>query len=127
VTVQHLRLAPDNGATTFAEGHMATEALRIELAEVEDLAALVDEVRQSRQPRILRQDGEDVAVLAPAGGSGGTTRRARLLRRPTAEEIARSRTGIEAAAGSWSDVDTDVLKQELARQREVKTRPPVEL
>ncbi len=32
-----------------------------------------------------------------------------------------------AAAGSWSDVDTDELKKHIYESRAISTRPPVEL
>jgi hypothetical protein len=87
---------------------MAREALTIELADVADLSALVDEVRRSRRPRILRQDGEDVAVLIPTATPKRPGGKARHLRPPTEQEVARSRAGIEAAMGSWQDIG-DVL------------------
>ena len=34
--------------------------------------------------------------------------------------------GIEAAAGTGNDVDTEELKKEFRRQRDVTTRPPDE-
>jgi hypothetical protein len=106
---------------------MASEAHAVELAEIGDLAALVAEVRRSRRPRILRQDGEDVAVLVPALNSGLSRSHVAHLRPPTAAEVARSRVGIEASAGSWKDVDAEALKRDLRRQRDLVTRPPVEL
>ena len=107
---------------------MASEVRTIDIADVGDLGTLVEEIRRSRTPRILRHDGEDVAVLmplaTPAQRSGA---RGSRLRPPTAEEIARSQAGIKKAAGSWQDIDAERLKDELRRQRAIVTRPPVEL
>ena len=107
---------------------MASEARTIDIADISDLGTLVDEVRRSRTPRILRRDGEDIAVLMPLTRTAQLTsaRRARL-HPPTTTEIARSQAGIRTAAGSWKEVDVDNLKEDLARQRAVVTRPPVEL
>ena len=106
---------------------MASNAPGIEVAEISALAGLVDEVRRSRRPRILRRDGEDVALLIPAPSHGARPARAGRLRPPTAEDVARSRAGIEAAAGTWKDIDVEALSRELRRQRDITTRPPVEL
>ena len=106
---------------------MAVERTFIEVADVSDLAALVDEVRRSQRPTVLRQHGEDVAILSPARGTRRGTRRSSPLRGPTEAEVARSRAGILAAAGAWKDIDTETLKAELRRQRDVNTRPPVDL
>jgi hypothetical protein len=110
------------------EREMASEARTIDVADVGDLGTLVEEVRRSRTPRILRQDGEDVAVLMPlAPTTQHANARSARLRPPTAAEIARSQAGIRTAAGSWQDVDVKNLKEDLARQRAVVTRAPVEL
>ena len=106
---------------------MASEARGIELADVSDLAALVDEVRRSRHPRILRQNGEDVALLMPVVRPERQRSHVSHPRPPTEAEITRSRAGIMAAAGSWQDVDVEALKRDFHRQRDVTTRPPVEL
>jgi len=106
---------------------MAVEPAIREIEEGSDLAALVDEVRRSQRPTVLRQHGEDVAILLPARGARRSTRRSSRLRPPTEAEVARSLAGIEAAAGTWKDIDTEALKSELRRQRDVVTRPPVEL
>jgi hypothetical protein len=106
---------------------VASEARTIELTDIDDLAALVEEVRRSRHPRILRRNGEDVAVLMPTTMPGSGRARVTRLRPPTAAEVARSRAGIEAAVGTWNDIDTEALKRNLRRQRDVRTRPPVEL
>jgi hypothetical protein len=106
---------------------MAREVPTIELADITDLAALVDEVHRSHRPRILRHNGEDVAVLLPTTALRRRRSRVAALRPPTAAEVARSRAGIEAAVGTWSGSDTEALKKEFRRQREVTTRPPVKL
>jgi hypothetical protein len=80
---------------------MASEALSIEVTDITDLGALVDEVRRSRQPRVLRRGGEDVAMLIPTKAPKKSEHRASRVRPPTPEEVARSRAGIEAATGTW--------------------------
>jgi hypothetical protein len=107
---------------------MVSEARTIDVADVGDLGTLVEEIRRSRTPRILRHDGKDVAVLMPLTGTPGRSGAgSRHLRPPTAGEITRSRAGIRDAAGSWQDIDAEKLKDELRHQRAVVTRSPVEL
>jgi hypothetical protein len=107
---------------------MASDARTIDVADIGDLGTLVEEVRRSRTPRILRHDGEDVALLMPlATTARRASARGSRLRPPTAEEVARSRAAIEEAAGSWRDMDVGTLKDDLRRQRAVVTRPPIEL
>ena len=101
---------------------MASEARAIDVADVGDLGTLVEEIRRSGTPRILRHDGEDVAVLVPVSNAERRHPNVAHLRCPTAEEIQCSRAGIKAAAGSWKDVDTEGLRRELRRQRNVITR-----
>jgi hypothetical protein len=62
-------------------------------------------------------------VLVPTVAPKRPGRKAQHLRAPTEAEISRSKAGIQAAMGSWTDVDTETLKQELRNQREIVTRP----
>ena len=45
---------------------MASELTPIDITTMPELAQLADEVQQTRQPRRLRRDNEDVAILMPA-------------------------------------------------------------
>jgi hypothetical protein len=45
---------------------MASELRPVDLKNAPSLRDLVDEVRKTNQARIIRADGEDVAVLMPA-------------------------------------------------------------
>jgi hypothetical protein len=93
---------------------MESEARTIDVADVGDLGTLVEEIRRSRTPRILRRDGEDVAVLMPLTGTPGRSGGG-------------GPAGIRDAAGLWQDIDAEKLKDELRHQRAVVTRSPVEL
>jgi hypothetical protein len=106
---------------------VVSEVQSIELADIDDLAALVDDVRRSGRSRILRRDGEDVAVLMPAGNEANRRSRSTRRAQPTVAEVKRSQAGIKAAIGSWKDVDADTLKDELRSQRNIATRPSVDL
>ena len=44
---------------------MTSEPLPIDLADIPALASVVEEVRRTRRPRLIRRNGEDVALLTP--------------------------------------------------------------
>jgi hypothetical protein len=98
---------------------MAERASSIDISDMPDLLRVVEEVRASNKPRELTRDGETLAVLSPTGGR----RSKRRTREPTAEELASFRS----AAGSWADVDTDKLVEEIYETRRRSIRPPIDL
>ena len=110
---------------------MATEFKPIDISNTPELVRLVEEVRATREPRVLRRDGEDLAVLTPI--SPTSTRRAarakggRVKAAVDAAAVARSRAGILAAAGSWKDVDIEAFKRYVRERRAISSRPAVEL
>jgi hypothetical protein len=98
---------------------MATDFKPIDISNAPELVRLAEEVRASREPRVLRRHGEDLAVLVPVPAAP----RRRGFRNKTAADYAAFR----GAAGSWKDVDIDRFLTELYESREHSTRPPVEL
>ena len=44
---------------------MANEPKRIDISSMPELLSIAHEVQRTNEPRILREDSEDVAVLAP--------------------------------------------------------------
>ena len=44
---------------------MARELKRIDISNVPELLRIVEEVRSSEEPRVLRRDSEDLAILSP--------------------------------------------------------------
>ncbi len=95
---------------------MATELSPIDIRQVPELAHLVEEVRQSRQPRRITRDNEDLAVLMPAA----PVSRRRRDATPSAADLAAFR----AAAGSWKDhLDPETFKRER-QELQVDDTPP---
>lgn len=87
----------------------------IEISRMPELVRLVEEVRRTRKPRVLRRRKEALAVLRPI--------RAKRVTR-------KSKKNFEAflsSAGSWKDVDTDKLVRDIYESRKISSRPPVEL
>jgi hypothetical protein len=86
----------------------------IDIGDDPALLRIVEEVRAGNKPRVLRKDGEDLAMVVPL------PRRKKLpLKKPTAADLAAFRS----AVGAWGDLDTDALIENTYRAREEGTRP----
>ncbi len=98
----------------------AARALKpINISHIPDLLRIAEEVRKTNEPRLLRRDDEDLAIVVPAARY--TKRRAPRERTKASYEAFRS------AAGGWKDVDTDKLIADIYADRRMSDRPPVEL
>src|SRR5947209_5575002 len=97
---------------------MAEHMKPIGIGDDPALLRALEEVRTGHEPRILRHDGEDLAMVVPL--SRRTKRRGRTLSKEDYEAF-------RSAAGSWADVDTDALIERIYEMRRRSTRPPVDL
>lgn len=97
---------------------MTRELQSIDISNSPDLLRLAREIQVSREGRVLRRNGEDVAILLPVRKPA--TKRSRKKSRESAYEAFR------AAAGSWADVDIDQFLKDNARSRRISSRPRVE-
>ena len=95
---------------------------RIDVTNLPDLVRLAEEVRASQEPRMLTRDHEALAILMPAGAPVKRGRR-RLPKGKTKADY----EAFRSAAGGWKDVDTDKLLEDIYRDRDITTRPPIEL
>jgi len=93
---------------------MAEQPKSIDISDVPDILRLAEEVRRAGEPRVLRRDGEDLAMVVPMPHPRKTR-----LKKPTAEDYAAFRS----AVGSWADIDTDKLIEDIYRARGEGTRP----
>jgi hypothetical protein len=88
---------------------MTREAAPIDLATMPDLARLANEVARDGTSRVLRQDGADVAVLAPV-----RPRRRRTAKTPTPAQ----REAVLATFGAWKGhLDAERFKREIKAAR----------
>jgi hypothetical protein len=99
--------------------NMARELTPIDISHVPDLLRLAEEVAISGKPRVLRRDSEDVAILMPL--------RPTIRRRSPRKKTAADHEAFLASAGSWADVDTDKLLENIYESRRTPDRPPVDL
>ncbi|MBI2907733.1 MAG: hypothetical protein HYX92_08775 [Chloroflexi bacterium] len=101
---------------------MARDLKRIDSGNVLELLRLVEEVRESDEPRVLGRDSEDLAILTPVKPP---ERRAERL---SADEVARSKEGILRAVGGWKNiVDAEAFRDYIRERRRTSSRPPVHL
>jgi hypothetical protein len=86
---------------------MVREQKAVDISDMPELVRIVEAVRASRQPQVLRQDNEDVALVVPLPARQKRNRR-------TADDHA----AVLATAGSWKDlVDPEALKEQVAAER----------
>jgi len=101
---------------------MAQELIPADITDASDLLRLVEEVHESRQPRLLRRNGEDLAVLSPVPAP--KKRRTRKEKTYTKEDD----EAFLASAGGWKGLgDVDQFLKDNAKSRSISSRPPVEL
>ena len=99
---------------------MVAEPVPLDVSTMPELAALAEEVRRTGTPRVLRRDGEDVALLLPPRGRRGR-------RTKPAGMTEAQREAFLGAFGGWKDlVDGEELKRQLKAARG-SSRPPVVL
>ena len=85
-----------------------------------ELLRIAEEVRITQQPRILRRDSEDLAILMPVTHSS----QGRAKRELTESDY----QAFLSAAGSWSGlVDSDKLIEDIRESRRHSSKPSVEL
>jgi hypothetical protein len=99
---------------------MATHPVMIDISNNPDLVRLVEEVKNTKKPRILKQDSEPVAMLMPMEPAGKQR-----------DKKARSQTHYKAflaAAGSLKGfIDAERLKKDIYESRKLLTRPAIEV
>jgi hypothetical protein len=100
---------------------MAGELRPIDISDTPELLRLAEEVRNTNEPRVLRRNSEDLAIVMP------------IPKSPTAPRAKKTKTAADyaafrSAAGGWKGlVDTDKLVEDIYESRRISTRPPVEL
>jgi hypothetical protein len=98
---------------------LAKEPKRIDISSIPELLSIAHEVQRTNEPRLLREDNEDVAILIPI--------KATPKRRRGAAKTQEDYEAFKSAAGGWKDVDTDQLIADIYADRRISNRPPVEL
>lgn len=97
---------------------MTEHAKPIDISDSPEVLRLAEEVRRAGEPYVLRRDGEDLAVVVPLPRP-----RKPRVKKPTKADI----EAFRSVAGSWADVDTDKLIEDIYETRRRSNRPPIEL
>jgi hypothetical protein len=85
----------------------------VDVTHSPEVRRLAEEVRATNTPRLLRRDGEDIAVIVP------------LRRRPSRRaKTAADYEAFCAAAGGWKNVDTDAFLRDNYASRAILHRKP---
>jgi hypothetical protein len=99
---------------------MNKHLLPYDISNHPDLLRLAEEVNTTKSPRKLMRDNETLAVVMPVG----TTLPAKKNRAKTKADY----EAFKSAAGSWKDVDTDKLIENIyAARRRSNSRPPIKV
>jgi len=93
---------------------MAEQPKPIDISDVPDVLRVAEEVRRSGEPHILHGGGEDLAMVVPLPRAKNPP-----FKKPTAADY----ESFRRAVGSWADVDTDRLIEDIYRARREGTRP----
>ena len=98
---------------------MARESIAVDVDGMPEVVRLARVVRESGTPRVLRQRGEDIAVIRPLPPP---------RRRPRLAKTEADYATFRSTAGGWAGlVDADKLIEQVYADREIGDRPPVEL
>ncbi len=86
----------------------------LDISDAPELLRLVEEVRETNEPRILRRGNEELAVITALPPHQGKTEA--------------DYEAFRSAAGGWKGlVDTDKLIEDIYESRRISSRPPVDL
>jgi len=97
---------------------MTKELRPIDVSDIPELLRIAEEVGATREPRVLRRDRRDLALVVPIPGVRKT--RGRVKSKDDMEAFLSS-------AGGWKEVDTDKLVADIYASRRRSVRPPVRL
>ena len=86
----------------------------IDISHLPDLLRLVEEVKTTKLPRMLKRDNETVAMLMPVGAA--------LKPKKKPAKTKADYDASLAALGSWSDLDPNALIAHVYRAREEGSR-----
>ena len=84
----------------------------IDISRIPELLDLVEEVEETKKPKVLTRDNKVVALLSPVGAGSATD-----------IEGSDALTRSLATIGSWSDLDASDVIRKVSEWREVGSRP----
>ena len=94
---------------------MSRQIIPIDASKLPDLLKVAEEVNTTKTPRLIKRNGETLAMLMPAGTAGKREPHKRTIW--THYDPQRVRTALKQSAGALQGVDREELLSDLASQR----------
>jgi hypothetical protein len=89
---------------------MSENLTLVDISRMPDLRHLAEEVQTSQKPRFLKVKGETLAIIMPVGI------KAHALKKQ--KKTTKDYKVFRAAAGSWKDVDPNLLLNNIYKDRQ---------
>ena len=99
---------------------MSRHIIPIDASKLPDLLKVAEEVNNTKTPRLIKRNGESLALLMPAGAAKRThSPQKRTIW--THYNPARVKAALKQSAGALQGVNREELLSDLAEQREQKS------
>ncbi len=100
---------------------MAKAMKSIDITNRPDLVDVAEEVRATGEPRLLRRNDEEVAIITPLTPAPARPPKAPATQRLKPKKLTEADlAAFHSAAGGWKDVDTDKLIEDIYAARDVQ-------
>ena len=93
---------------------MSRQIIPIEASNLPDLLKAAEEVNTTRTPRLIKRNGETLAILMPTGSSGKSTSHPHKRTIWTNYDPKRVKAALKQSAGALQGVDRKELLSDLA-------------
>ncbi len=97
---------------------MARAITSIDLEDEPDFPRVIEEVRVTGEARLLRRNGEALAMIVPIDA---------VATFPWRRKSPADYEALRSVAGSWKAIDTDRMLDEIYADREIDDRPSIDL
>ena len=96
---------------------MSRHIIPIDASNLPDLLKFAEEVNITQTPRLIKQKGETLALLMPAGAAGKRRSEPQKHTIWTHYNPAQVKAALKLSAGALQEVNQEELLSDLARQR----------
>jgi hypothetical protein len=100
---------------------MSRHIIPIDASNLPDLLKVAEEVNKTKTPRLIKRDGEALAMLMPTGATAKRTHHPQKRTIWTNYNPQQVRAALKQSAGALQEVNREELLSDLAEQREQKS------
>jgi hypothetical protein len=100
---------------------MSRHIVPIDASKLPDLLKVAEEVNATKTPRLIKRNGETLAMLMPAGATAKRTTHPQKRTIWTHYNPAQVKAALKQSAGALQGVSREELLSDLASQREQKS------